>query len=353
MRRLATPPALHTLRDKAADAAVPLHAQLELTHRCNVACRHCYLQDSSLTPQQELTLSEIEDLLDNLAHMQTLFLSLTGGEPLLRPDFADILRAATARGFAVLLLTNGTLLTPTLADEIAAANPFQVHLSLLGLGDVHDRMTGRPGSFDLTVKAMDLLRERSVFVVAKLILTREAFQNFEELKHVAAQHADHLRMTVELLPTLEGRALDSELLVPVEDLCALDAPDPMPDPCASAPGAADTLCAAGRSLLTVSPYGELMPCLSFRQVVGNVRRSRVRDLWHAPQLEQLRALRQSDLSDCQTCELVPYCRFCPGRALLERGSITAAAPSLCKRAHTLRLVWQAWLADATSPRESA
>ncbi|MGC9469022.1 MAG: radical SAM protein, partial [Anaerolineae bacterium] len=80
------------LRERIAGKRVPLSGSLELTFRCNLRCKHCYLDGvhDGIPGQEELTTEEWYDLLDQMADMGTLWLLMTGGEPFVRPDFLDI-----------------------------------------------------------------------------------------------------------------------------------------------------------------------------------------------------------------------------------------------------------------------
>src|SRR5437868_14362963 len=122
----------------ARAAQVPLHVLLELTYRCNVRCVHCYLAGQ----EREMTLPELLPVLDDLADAGCLILTLSGGEVLLRKDFFEIAGAARARGFALRIFTNATMVTPRIADRIAALDPVVGETSLLG-GDAatHDGVT--------------------------------------------------------------------------------------------------------------------------------------------------------------------------------------------------------------------
>ena len=111
---------------------VPLSVQWELTHKCNLDCIMCY---NVPLGKPELTTSECFDVLDQLASAGTLYLTLTGGEILSRRDLFEIGRRARSLGFSIDLKTNGTLITPDKADEIASLDPLRVDISLLGATD--------------------------------------------------------------------------------------------------------------------------------------------------------------------------------------------------------------------------
>ena len=109
-------------RLKNSGKRIPLSGSLEVTFRCNLRCAHCYLGDnrSGVPGEQELTKEEIFAILDQVTEAGTLWFLLTGGEPFIRPDFMDIYRYAAHKGLLVTIFTNGTLLTPQLADELAS-----------------------------------------------------------------------------------------------------------------------------------------------------------------------------------------------------------------------------------------
>ena len=112
--------------DAASTKRVPVNGSYELTFRCNLNCVMCYnnLPGNDRQAQaRELTLPEIKRIFDQLAEAGCLWLQLTGGEALMRPDFKDIYLYAKAKGFLIRLFTNGTMLTPELADFLAAQPP--------------------------------------------------------------------------------------------------------------------------------------------------------------------------------------------------------------------------------------
>jgi len=106
---------------KTAGRRVPLKGSLELTLQCNLRCKHCYLDGvhDGIPGEQELSTEEWYDILDQLADAGTLWLLMTGGEPFARSDFLDIYTYAKKRGFLITIFTNGTLITPEIADYLA------------------------------------------------------------------------------------------------------------------------------------------------------------------------------------------------------------------------------------------
>jgi MoaA/NifB/PqqE/SkfB family radical SAM enzyme len=131
------------LHDKVAGRRIPLVGSLELTFRCNLRCVHCYVAHGhqGIPGRKELTAGEIRAILEAVVDEGCFWLLLTGGEPLLRPDFLDIYTDAKRKGLIVTLFTNGTLLSPQIADSLAEWRPFVVEVTLYGrTQETYERM---------------------------------------------------------------------------------------------------------------------------------------------------------------------------------------------------------------------
>ncbi|MBN2713932.1 MAG: radical SAM protein [Planctomycetes bacterium] len=336
--------ASHLIKAKAEKFCIPVHAQIELTHRCNLSCKHCYLTPMKPVATDELSLSEITNIFDQLAAMGTIFLTLTGGEIMLREDIIDIISAANKRNFVVTLLTNGTLIDHQKAQKIFALNPLQVHISLLGTEAVHDSITGSNGSFAKAIEAMDAFRAFGVKVVCKSVVTSPALTVVSQMRDIAKAHADSTRMTLEVLPFVNGDSNTDELSVRECDFACLPEPGKGYDLSPSAPEPDDPPCSAGRSLMAISPYGEVMPCISFRMVIGNSREKSLREIWASSCLDKLRAMRNRDVVGCNGCEDAAYCNFCPGLAYNKDGNFFGPVDEICARARRSKVLWQAMYA---------
>lgn len=139
-------------RKLAPCASLPLslrYLELQITSRCNLGCRHCYLGNPEPI---DMPLETVLDILKQFEDMQGLRLLISGGEPLMHPDFWAINESVSRFGFRSVLLTNGTLIDRQTARKL---NVHGVQVSLDGMGASHDALRGR-GSFD---KAMNGINE--------------------------------------------------------------------------------------------------------------------------------------------------------------------------------------------------
>ena len=118
---------LDEMNQKASAQGIPLTAHLDITWRCNERCVHCYLDHDG---EGEMSTAEIKDVLTQLADSGTFFLSISGGEPLLRRDCFEILEYARKLGFNVKLKTNAVMIGATQAARLRQLGIEQVQISV-------------------------------------------------------------------------------------------------------------------------------------------------------------------------------------------------------------------------------
>ncbi|MFO0982053.1 MAG: radical SAM protein [Planctomycetota bacterium] len=140
----------------ATGGSAPLFATIAVTYRCNYACGMCDLPQRAEAelPRKDRLLAAIRDL----SRRGTLAIGLTGGEPMLRNDLAEIVAAATGLGLLCHVNTNGSRLTRARCDELLRARPCSINVSLDGaIAATHDRLRGVPGSFVLVLAGVEQL----------------------------------------------------------------------------------------------------------------------------------------------------------------------------------------------------
>ena len=108
------------------------------TRTCNLKCRHCYMSSDAKKYNDELSTEEAKRFIDDLAEFNVPVLLFSGGEPLIRPDFFELAAYAAEKGVRPTLSTNGTLITPEVAQRIKDIGVGYVGISLDGLQDVND-----------------------------------------------------------------------------------------------------------------------------------------------------------------------------------------------------------------------
>jgi len=325
------------LLEKTKAKRIPFSALLELTYKCNLKCRHCYVVDE---PQrQELSFEKICSILDELARAGCLYLVFTGGEILTRSDFFDIAFYAGKKGFALRLFTNGTLITPKAADKIKQICPASVEMSLYAKkAPLHDAVTGVKGSYEKTTRVFKLLKERGINTVMKSVLMKDTLGEFEGLKDFAAELGCRFVYDVSIVPRNDGCKKPQSCAVGQRELkkfllrqVKIPEQGPLPIPLDSA------LCNAGVNTVSVSAYGEVFACMAIRKPCGDLNKELFSDIWYkSPALSEIRSARFSDLSQCRQCRFLNYCDRCSGVAFLEAGDFLGASKSACQKAAALK-----------------
>ena len=254
----------------------PLACQWEITCRCNLRCVMCYT-DCFNRPdliRNELSTSEILRIMDELAAAGCLDLVLTGGEPLARPDFFDIYERAKENGFLTTVFTNGTLITETVADRLAALPPHRIEISLHGL-TVHtfEEITERRGSFQRCMRAIDLLVDRNLAVVLKTTAMTVNHDEILAIKRFAnGLGSVQYRLGEDLRPTLDGSSAPQRLALSESARLRLMQDDPDLRAEAYRQQSQDPKpCESGKRRFHIDAYGGLQLCSGNRQMSYDLR----------------------------------------------------------------------------------
>ena len=310
---------------------------LELTYRCNLDCHFCY-NDTSLkgTP---LAKEQYFELLDDLAAMNVLNLTLSGGEPLAHPHFFAVGARGKELGFLVRVKSNGHALRGVLARRLKEeVDPFSVEVSLHGASaDVHDRQTRVAGSFDRLLANIEEMQRAGLRVQINSTLTAWNEHQVGEMMEIADRFGVAILIDPEVTPRDNGDKSPLDIRPSVRGIenfygllrerAAQGGSTPQVGPegdTAVAAVASDKHCGAGSSTLAIDPYGEVYPCVQWRWSVGNLHRQSIRELWgDTPVLESVReANRQAKrLVDAQG-EPGKAMGFCPGAAWINTGNPT-------------------------------
>ncbi|MDR0492477.1 MAG: radical SAM protein [Nitrososphaerota archaeon] len=121
------------------------------TRRCNLRCVHCYSKSEDKLYQNELTTQEAKTFVEDLANFKVPVLLFSGGEPLLRQDLFEIATNASNLGIRTVLSTNGTLITPKIAQKLKTAGFSYIGVSLDGAEETNNKFRGNPQAFKQAV----------------------------------------------------------------------------------------------------------------------------------------------------------------------------------------------------------
>ncbi|MBM3130275.1 MAG: radical SAM protein [Chloroflexi bacterium] len=347
------------LWDKLKDKRVPLSFDLEITARCNNDCRHCYINlpaNDANARAQELTVAEISNIADQAVKLGALWCLITGGEPLLRPDFADIYLALKRQGLLVSVFTNATMIRDEHRALWKKYPPRDIEATVYGVTRAtYERVTRKPGSFDAFRRGLDALFDSGVRVRLKAMALQSNLDEFDAIAEFCrARTKDFYRFDPQLHGRFDGDAarnaeIRAERLTP-EQIVALERADEKRFT-ALCDGEAKLIneefnhigcdhlfhCGAGNGSFNVSYDGKFRLCSSLwaEGTTYDLRAGTLREAWYdfVPRVRDLRSRKREFLETCRKCELVNLCLWCPAHAHLESGALDGVTPYFCAVAH--------------------
>jgi radical SAM protein with 4Fe4S-binding SPASM domain len=322
------------MSQKALALGVPLSVHLDITYRCNERCVHCYLDHDD---HGEMSTVEIESVLTQLSEAGVFFLTLSGGEVLMRRDFFHLVEFARRLLFNVKIKTNGVMIGDAEAKRLRELGVEQVQISVYShRPEVHDAITKLPGSLKRTIAAIGRLKASGLKVTIANVLMTGNLADSAGVQALANELGAFYSLDPTITPKIDGDTSILRLRIPgaelhqvfrderfVPNVAEFCAPPPPPgeDVMEGFP------CSAGHTSCYISPYGDVFPCVQFPLPSGNVRQQKFLDIWqNSTQLTEVRSIRAKDLSTCSSCSHVGTCTRCPGLAYMEgnmRGPSTA------------------------------
>ena len=311
---------------------LPVLSEVALSYRCNLACRFCYAGCSCRKEETspKLTTDDARRILRIIREdAQVPSVSFTGGEPTLCDDLPDLIRFARYDlGMRVNLITNGSLVDAPLACLLAKAGLNSAQVSVESpLATIHDQLTQVPGSWAASLGGLHALRDAGIHVHTnttlnqlnlKSALDMPAFVKAQGLERFsmnliipseATKSASALfvryRVVAEWLPRIQAAARDAN----VEFMWYSPTPVCIYNPVQHQLG--NKGCAACDGLLSVSPTGDVLPCSSWSDPVGNLLSESFRSVWDSTRGRWLRDKRFAH-DACTGCADFALCQGgCP------------------------------------------
>ncbi|MDD2324488.1 MAG: radical SAM protein [Alphaproteobacteria bacterium] len=158
----------------------------ELTKRCNLACKHCFVPPYS-KERGDLSTAQCISIMDSFPQAEVTRIIFSGGEPLTRRDIPELIQASNARGIQAALCTNATLVTDSIARDLYRSGLREAFVSLDGAtAEVHDGQRGLSGSFDRTIKGIKTLKYNGLTVDISCIPTKLNIHDLQELPRLCS-----------------------------------------------------------------------------------------------------------------------------------------------------------------------
>lgn len=341
------------LLSQGMKSKTPINGSMELLPLCNMNCDMCYVKLSKDEVRKQgriLSGQEWIAMGEEMLEAGTLFMLLTGGEPLLHPDFKEIYKGLKQMGMILTLNTNATLIDEAWADFFAQNRPRRINITLYGGNEeTYEKLCHFSAGFQRVIHAIKLLQERNIDVrigcsinpsnandleemyrISKeldvpigtdsymLPATRERERQFDEQYRLSPEAAAGVRVKAWKLNKGEEFIQFCKKVLEQVDLFEMEEEQP----CKST-------CLAGNCSFAVNWKGELRPCVITTEPVANVLELGFRRAWDKVG-EEFRTLKYC--SACSVCSLKSLCSSCVVSVKIETGNYMEKSEYLCRYA---------------------
>lgn len=337
---------------RASAAQRPITGTLELLPICNMNCDMCYIRLSRTEMEKKgrmRTADEWISMGEEMERAGVLFLLLTGGEPLLFPDFRRLYLSLRERGIILTVNTNGTLIDADWAAFFGENKPRRINITLYGADDrAYETLCHYPGGFEKTVQGIRLLKERGVDVKINGSVTKSNRNDMEKIYAIGRELGAPVHMDTYMLPGIHERKLPFEAQSRLEPEEAAAAEMEMlrnemnPEDLRmyvqqmllqiKKEGnvySEGITCMAGNCSFAVNWQGEMRPCVTLEEPSVPVFETGFESAWQQIS-EKVKAYRVNE--KCRQCRLRPVCKTCVASARLETGEYDGLPEYLCRYA---------------------
>jgi radical SAM protein with 4Fe4S-binding SPASM domain len=361
---------LHFGIRKPLSIYAPFLVVWDFTHKCNLNCKHCY-SNSGQALETELRTKEAIDVVNQLADFGVTALAFSGGEPLSRSDFFEVARHAVDKGLYVSVATNGTLLTIKNVKKIKKAGINYVEISIDGASaKTHDSFRGVPKS---AIKGLKNCVEEELCACVATTATKNNLKEIPAIVDLAEKIGAERFTYFNFIPTGRGKELYDQDVSPEEreelmsyllgrisngsKITILTTAPQLARLAIQRQGEGNEMamsmahmqtikvskkavsladfiggCGAGRLYCSLSPYGDVHPCVFLQINVGNLRNRKFKDIWLNSQFFNSLRDRAKLKGSCGACDFRDICGGCRARAKAYSNDVLSSDPG-CVLSH--------------------
>jgi len=326
---------------KLEERRIPASGSIALTHRCNLRCAHCYLGPATES-SGELSTGKWLSIIDEITAAGCLDLLITGGEPLLRPDFPTIYRHAKYSGLLTAVFTNGSLMSPEMIELFRDLPPSEIEISLYGMTETTYRtITGQSWVFKKVFQGIERLHEAGIRFSLKTMLMKENLHELEDMKDFARRYGVRFRFDAAIFPRFDGNKDPLNLRVAPEMAVDLELEDPKAVASWSSflekqehyiPSDKLYKCGTGLTTFHIDAKGNLQPCVMVNRITCSLLEVSFQRGWDEV-IPRIREIRVDKYVECAQCGTQGMCGLCPAFFRLESGSEEIKSDYLCAMGH--------------------
>jgi radical SAM additional 4Fe4S-binding domain len=309
------------LQNYFGDNPFPISVHIEIVGACNEKCVHCYLPQEA--KKGFISLDLFRNIIIQVKELNILHLTLSGGEPMLHPNFIEILSLCNAYDMSINILSNVTNLTKDMVVEMKKNPVLGVQISLYSMeAGVHDSITGVKGSWSKTMKSIKLLIANKIPIQISCPIMKQNLSSFNDVKKWGESNSISVSADYVIIGGSDGSSTNLQNRLQITDVCNLikeEFEDPISKEIFKSEVANnkyrtkdDYICSVCNSSLCIGINGDVFPCAGWQScVLGNIKESTLKKIWFdSDKAKWLRNLKRKDLKDCDNCKSINYCTIC-------------------------------------------
>jgi MoaA/NifB/PqqE/SkfB family radical SAM enzyme len=338
---------------------VPISGQFELTARCNLKCKMCYVCKSLNDKEaikKERTAAEWISIAKEAREAGMLYLLITGGEVFLRKDFMEIYSEIARLGFHIEIYTNATMITPEIAKALGRIPPSKIGVTLYGASpETYEKVCGNANGFNLAMRGIDLLLSEGITLWLKTTVIKDNVDDFDKIAEYADKLGIQFGIVSYISPRREGCGTcpEDERLSPLEligfreradnyfskkspqeyvadsEICIVEEePREIQSKVILSSKTNDAFdCTAGKCSFWITWDGRMTPCALMDEPYTFPFENDFASAWEDVQKQ---CFLIPVCTECQECSYKEQCMPCPARLKIETGFYNKSAPYLCE-----------------------
>ena len=333
--------------------------QWHITDECDQRCKHCYIfSEDNCKQLKSMSFEQMEEVVANCEDMCEMYgrqpyFYITGGDPILHPDFWRLLELLKSKEISFTLMGNPFHLNDEVCERMKDCSCQKYQMSIDGMRETHDWFR-KPGSFDCTLEKIACIKKAGIRAVIMTTVSRTNIKEVPEIIDTVVKYGADVFAFARYCPTSEEKntGITPQEYRELMDTCYKKFQRYEAEGCETYFNRKDHLwtlyeyekgifkipedaeegvtyggCNCGNCHLTILPTGDLYACRRFESKVGNVFEDRIADVWVC----QMEAYRDyTKFKKCSKCELLAFCRGCPAVTYGTTGDFFDADPQCWK-----------------------
>lgn len=329
------------LVQKATIQKIPLSSTFELTPYCNLNCNMCYIRMGKKEINEKggiLGKEKWMEYAEELKSLGCLFILLTGGEPILHPDFIYIYKELKKKGFIITINTNGTVINSEIINTFKEYPPRRVNVTLYGSSnETYKKLCHSSKGYDKTIKAIKSLKDNEIATKLNATFVKDNIEDFNNILDISNQLEIPLEITSYLFPAMRSCKVDADILesrLKPEEAARLEWDIKInekkvtkdffysfaKDQFIKNPQIGEKItltCRAAKSSCWINWQGKMTPCVFMETPSVDLSSTSVSKAWEIIKEE---AQNLHPYEQCEGCKIQKYCNVCYAAALHENNS---------------------------------